>query len=334
MVRCWNESIEQPKRWQTAGKERLMPDTVIQKKTEKLKAFIESLPDFEFVEPPIPYGHMGAVITDAMLQAGLNWESVVKPRVEMVKGYPQACTMSGFRDLLHRMGPSAVLDWEHPEKLARIAGVVDFFCACGIETEENLRQWLECVANVVRLKGLRGVGDKTADYFKFLVGIPTTAVDRHINNFLALPGIHTSSYNEAKEIVHRAAHLMGINRTILDHSIWKYMSSKGRKTKRPGCKASGRATMTKIKAHDQSVTLSHAFADARISLYRRSRCEMKKNPMDRPSERGEKTGPCPKCGFPEVVARKSRKTGELYFGCARPKQGPFRGCNFKGCRSH
>jgi len=59
-----------------------------------------------------------------------------------------------------------------------------------------------------------------------------------------------------------------------------------------------------------------------------------KNPMDRPAMRGEKAGPCPNCGYPEVVARKSRKTGELYFGSARPKQGRYKGCNFKGCRSH
>ena len=61
---------------------------------------------------------------------------------------------------------------------------------------------------------------------------------------------------------------------------------------------------------------------------------MKKNPMDRPETRDEKTGPCPKCGFDFVVARKSNITDELYFGCARPKQGRERGCNFKGCRSH
>jgi hypothetical protein len=61
---------------------------------------------------------------------------------------------------------------------------------------------------------------------------------------------------------------------------------------------------------------------------------MTKNPNDRPDFWKEKGGPCPNCGWPETVAQKSRKTGELYFGCARPKQGPKHGCNFKGCRSH
>jgi len=62
--------------------------------------------------------------------------------------------------------------------------------------------------------------------------------------------------------------------------------------------------------------------------------EDNKDPMSRPECAGEETGPCPVCGYPKVVARKSRKTGELYFGCAAPKYGPKRGCNFKGCRSH
>jgi len=58
-----------------------------------------------------------------------------------------------------------------------------------------------------------------------------------------------------------------------------------------------------------------------------------KNPMNRPSYWKEVGGPCPLCGGP-TVARKSRKTGELYFGCARPKRGRTSGCPFKGCRSH
>jgi prevent-host-death family protein len=61
---------------------------------------------------------------------------------------------------------------------------------------------------------------------------------------------------------------------------------------------------------------------------------LRKDSMDRPSYQGEKGGPCPKCEWPETVSRKSRTTGELYFGCARPKRGRTGGCNFKGCRSH
>lgn len=71
-----------------------------------------------------------------------------------------------------------------------------------------------------------------------------------------------------------------------------------------------------------------------VDLKRGQNTSMEKNPIDRPSFRGEKGGPCPKCDWPETVGRMSRTTGELYFGCSRPKKGPTAGCNFKGCRSH
>ena len=60
---------------------------------------------------------------------------------------------------------------------------------------------------------------------------------------------------------------------------------------------------------------------------------MAQNANDRPSFWKEKGPACPLCGAP-TVGRRSRKTGELYFGCTRPKRGAKGGCPFKGCRSH
>lgn len=59
----------------------------------------------------------------------------------------------------------------------------------------------------------------------------------------------------------------------------------------------------------------------------------RKDPVERPAYRGERGGPCPKCGA-DTVGRMSRTTQELYFGCTAPKRGATGGCNFKGCRSH
>ena len=64
---------------------------------------------------------------------------------------------------------------------------------------------------------------------------------------------------------------------------------------------------------------------------------MPKDPKEAPERRGEKGGPCPACKLyydieVPTVARKSKKTGELYFGC--PNYGPPYYCTFTGCRSH
>ena len=204
---------------------------VLEGKVRKLKKFIKSLAHFKIVKPCIPYDHMGATITDALLQAGIRWETAVKPRVEKLKKlYPEAKTSSGFLKLLESKGANKLLQWSGPEKPKRILNVTRFFVAEGIETEADLKAWFESRIDAEeRLKRLRGIGNKTADYFKMLCGIPTSAVDRHLMEFLKKAGIDTESYSEAREVIHKCAEQMGLNETLLDHSIWRYMSERGRK---------------------------------------------------------------------------------------------------------
>ena len=200
----------------------------IEKKVKLLINYIKSLSDFKIIEPDIPYHHMGATVTDAILQAGIKWETVVSPRVQELRhSYSEAKTTTGFLKLLERIGPRELLNWNDPEKPNRVLIIARFFAEEGIETEVDLKTWLENKANIVRLKDLKGIGDKTADYFKILCDIPTSAVDRHLIKFLNRAGIERDriSYSEAREIVNKSAEQMGINKSVLDHSIWKYMSS-------------------------------------------------------------------------------------------------------------
>ena len=94
----------------------------------------------------------------------------------------------------------------------------------GIETGGNITRWLGEPGNVERLKQLRGIGNKTADYFKILVGLSTSAVDIRLFRFLALAGINTSDYMEAQAIINQAADSLNSDRALFDHLIWKYMA--------------------------------------------------------------------------------------------------------------
>jgi len=203
----------------------------LQEKVKKLKNYIKSLPDFEIIKPSIQYHHMGAAITDAILQAGTTWETVVKPRIQKLReSYPEAKTSSGFLKLLESVGANKLLNWSDSEKPNRVLEVTRFFVMEGIETEADLKAWFESKGHAEkRLKKLRGIGNKTADYLKMLAGIPTSAVDRHLMEFLKRGGVNTGSYSEAREIIHKCAEQMGINKSVLDHSIWKYMSRRGKK---------------------------------------------------------------------------------------------------------
>lgn len=200
----------------------------IEEKTKILVDYIRSLNDFEIVkEIDGNYDHMGATITDAMLQAGTTYETVVRPRVQRIQEqYPEARTISEFIKIIDEVGIYKILQWKDEEKPKRILGVVNFFKKENIETETDLKQWLQEINNIEKLKRLRGIGNKTADYFKILVGIQTSAVDRHLDTFLSEANIKVNGYIEAQQLINKAADQMGVNRAYLDHSIWKYMSSK------------------------------------------------------------------------------------------------------------
>ena len=143
---------------------------------ENLAIYIRSLPDFRIVVSiDDPYGHIGATLTDAVLQAGINYKKVVQPRAERVRdAYPEAQTTSGFAHALEQFGVGRVLNWGSGPKPERLQALVSLLLQNGIETENQLRIWLENPANLQRLRQIKGIKDKTAHYLHILVGAQTS----------------------------------------------------------------------------------------------------------------------------------------------------------------
>ena len=197
----------------------------IEDNAKALVKYIGTLTDFQIVDPSYPYNHMGATITDAMLQAGINYEAVVKPRVNCVYEYHEARTTSGFLKLLARKDPHVLLNWKG-EKPNRVMRVAKLFNSENIETEEQLKTWLAKEENAQKLGKVKGVGNKTLDYFNMLSGMHTSAIDRHLQSFLHRAGIHVVSYLEAQEVINKAANQLKVKESTFDHSIWKYMSDR------------------------------------------------------------------------------------------------------------
>ena len=102
-----------------------------------------------------------------------------------------------------------------------------------VETEIKLREWLLHRDGVTKLRATRGIGPKTADYFKILVGIPKSAIDRHLLGFLRLAGTEPVGYDDAQAIINTAADLVGVGRANFDHSSWQYMSRRAQHRSTP-----------------------------------------------------------------------------------------------------
>src|SRR6266550_8909509 len=81
-----------------------------------------------------PVNHLGAVLADAALQAGLNYDTVIKVRVDRIRElFPEAATLSGVFAAIERTGVTDFLLWRHPTKLARFTCLTEWLREQGLE---------------------------------------------------------------------------------------------------------------------------------------------------------------------------------------------------------
>lgn len=127
--------------------------------SEQLANYIRAHPDFRIVtEMDGQYGHMGATLSDAVLQAGVKYETVVRPRIQRLRReFPHANTTSAFKRLLQERGATEILQWNGGRKLETLAALIELLLPEQIETEEEFREWIREPANLVRLRKIKGI---------------------------------------------------------------------------------------------------------------------------------------------------------------------------------
>jgi hypothetical protein len=192
---------------------------------ELLATAISNSLDLSMLRPSGPaYQHMGAIIVDASLQAGLNYASVVRPRVHrLLESWPNSDTTTRFLDSCLRWGLVDVLRWSHPEKLQRALRLTMLLVAHRVDTVEDLAAWAPAERDT--LLTVPGVGPKTADYLASLAGAPAVAIDRHLEQFAMLAGIAVVGYDSLADTYRKAAGMLDVDLSALDRAIWALMSS-------------------------------------------------------------------------------------------------------------
>lgn len=192
---------------------------------KKLADFIRQK-KFEPISQRTPYYHMGATITDSILQAGLNYRHVVYPRVlKLLTKFSDYRTTCDFIILMQVVPLTELVEWKNEKKLQRINDLSWFLFNNGIENEDQLAVWLDNSKNIEKLRGINGIGPKTVDYLKILSGNQAIAIDRHLLAFLELAGIFNQSYQEASTIYSKASELLGLSKYEMDRKVWLYMSN-------------------------------------------------------------------------------------------------------------
>lgn len=182
--------------------------------------------NFDEVTQRTPYFHMGATITDAVLQAGLNYKNVVYPRVaKLLTKFGEYRTTCDFIILFKTIPLNELIDWNNEQKLNRIIDLSWFLFNKKIENENQLSVWLDDKENVLILSEIKGIGPKTIDYLRMLSGKQAIPIDRHLFKFLELAGVFVKTYEEANAIYCKAAERLNIQQYELDKKIWLYMTN-------------------------------------------------------------------------------------------------------------
>ena len=171
------------------------------------------------------YDHMGAILADSVLQAGMNYNNVVKPRVEaMLYNYEDQKSLNDLVELIELEGLSKLLNWSHQTKLRRFEKLVTFMTRRNVTNAEVLRVHLLDSKFCESLLLVEGVGPKTVDYMKCLVGIDSIAVDRHIKTFAKDAGLEHHDYDFLRSAFCSAADLLSISRRAFDSWVWGRLS--------------------------------------------------------------------------------------------------------------
>lgn len=177
--------------------------------------------DITHLEIGATYDHMGAFLTDTVLQAGLNYKTVVLPRVQSVLArYPYHYRTSDVMEIVRRGEASAFLTWTHGEKIARFESLATFLHTRSVETVSDIVKQLVDDRFVASVLALKGIGNKTVDYMGCLAGLDSVAVDRHIRTFAKRAGVPEGDYHFLRSVFCCSADLLGVSRRAFDAWVW------------------------------------------------------------------------------------------------------------------
>jgi endonuclease III len=213
---------------------------------ERLEAYVHSLwarKEFPIIEEIDGcYNHMAATAADAILQANQKYDTNVAPRTKRILDkYPEATTTSATLKILESVPATEFLNWRGLDRADRFVALLKLFQTNRIETEDDLNKRFTDDSDAFsrQLLAQNGIGPKTVDYLKILAGLQTSAIDRHLENFLIEAGISDRTYGKyekTQNLINAAADQLGIPQAIFDHSIWHYMKEKAKPSSPPVCK--------------------------------------------------------------------------------------------------
>ncbi|MER7533832.1 hypothetical protein ABTX77_03460 [Streptomyces sp. NPDC097704] len=195
---------------------------------QSLAAHVRSVLGDGPFDPPGGWTHMGAVICDVSFQARRKYESTIRPRLLRLQSeWPDAVTVRGFQARLATEDLAVAMDFNSPGRVATAHAITELLASRGVDTRDDLHEWLGRQDNRAALRAVKGVGPKSVDYIGNLVGRSHVAVDVHLRAFAAAAGVAGLSYEELRAAYEEAAALLGHEPGGLEHAVWRFKAQAG-----------------------------------------------------------------------------------------------------------
>ena len=209
-----------------------MPDRISgeEEAIERMLTFVRSIDGRsgspEWGRASSAHEHLGAKLADAVLQAGVNYERMVRPRVEALAViYPKAAVLSGLKRVIKNHGAPRVLQMNAGAKPATFRALVFTLEEMGVETVSDLRELVSDRWRANALRRIKGVGPKTVAFLKLVVDLDALAVDQHILRAMDQAGVPPCDPSEAEWLLSKVAQRLGCRLADLDAMIWQYQSA-------------------------------------------------------------------------------------------------------------
>jgi hypothetical protein len=201
--------------------------TITEEDVQKFVLWVNSQ-DLDLSTKPEEFGYDNPVVIliDAVLSINRQYRVFVQPRVTLfLKEYSDLRSLSALKGLIVEDGYAGFCNrwnYQHEDRVRLLDQLTEFFIQWKEEhgsgsDMEAMKQWAATGSKLP----VRGIAFTTTQYLRKLIGVSTVKPDVHMHR-ATYDALHRNLSNqEVVAVVEKAALILGVSATALDHGIWK-----------------------------------------------------------------------------------------------------------------
>lgn len=184
--------------------------------------------DLDFSMKPEEFGYNNPflIIADAVLSINRQYNTFVKPRIELLKiKFNEINNLDEIYEFICSRGKEEFMNlwnYNHLQRVELLIEIIKFFIE--YRKENNFGDDLKAMKHWAHSKKelpIRGIGFKTNQYLRMMLGVSTVKPDVHLHRAVKEAVSKKVSDKEVVSIIESAANKLNLEATSLDHAIWK-----------------------------------------------------------------------------------------------------------------